>query len=192
MHDGRPSSGSALLAPARMEASFSSIAAEDLHANSTTLGATGVSAERRENNRRGLFGKARNAGNFFRPHIAEIEHHAQHGLGFLDAIGRQLNVVRVRSHRAIEMIGGNSVKGASRGSQSPKAAAGGLGAGKFGNARGLRVKKCNRNGAPAERQPRRELLFEFLPVRHLRSSQKSEQQDITHSCSAKGAALEAA
>ncbi len=89
MQDGRPSSGSELLAPARMEASFSSMAAEVLHGKQHDAGRNRRISERRKNNRRGLLGQSRNAGNFFRANVAEIEHHAQRRFGFLHAIGRQ-------------------------------------------------------------------------------------------------------
>ena len=135
MQLGRPSSGSELLAPARIAASFSSIAAEVLHVNSTTLGATGVSPSGAKTTAAGSLGKSRNAGNFFRTNVAEIEHHAQRRFGFLHAIRRKLNVVRVGAHGAIEMIGRHGVKRAPRGGQPPETASGGLGAGKFCDAR---------------------------------------------------------
>jgi hypothetical protein len=75
------------------------------------------------------------------------------------------------------MIGRNGVKAALGGGQSPKAAARRFGAGKFGNAGRLGVKKCDSHWAPAERQPRRESFLEFFPVHHVRSSQENEQPE---------------
>src|SRR5580693_2782319 len=57
MHDGRPSSGSVLLAPARMEASLSSIDDDDLQLKITTLGARGASPSGANTTAAGSLGK---------------------------------------------------------------------------------------------------------------------------------------
>ena len=81
--------------------------------------------------------------------------------------GRKLNVVRVGSDGAIEMIGRHGIERVSCSSQSPETAAGGLGAGKFRYSRGFRVQKCYGDGTPAQGQARCKLFFEFLPGCHV-------------------------
>jgi hypothetical protein len=96
------------------------MAEEFLHREQHHAGRDGRVPERREDNRRGLLGQPRNARNFFGPNVAEIEHHAQRGLGFLDAFGRKLNVVRVGPDGAIEVIGRNGIERAPCGGQRQK------------------------------------------------------------------------
>ena len=65
----------------------------------------------------------------------------------------------VRPHGAVEMIGGNCVERAPRGRQTPEAAAGRFGAGKFLNARGSESRKVMATGRRLEPQPRRKSSF---------------------------------
>jgi hypothetical protein len=107
---------------------LSSIAESLRHVKSTTLGATGASPERRKDDRGGPLGQARDAWHLFWTDITKIEHHPQHRLGLLDALGRQAHIVRKGPHGAIEVIAWDGVKRASRGGQPPEAATGRLGA----------------------------------------------------------------
>jgi hypothetical protein len=94
----------------------------------------------------------------------------QHRLGFQDALGRQLHMVRVSTHGTIEVIGWDGVKGACRGGQPPEASTGRLAAGKLLNSRGFRIQEYDGHRPAAHRQPGRELFFELLPIGHVRSS----------------------
>src|SRR5208282_1965169 len=124
----------------------------------------------------------RNLRHFFRFHITQIKHHLQRLLRFLLPFRRQRNVVRIRPHRAVEMIFRYRVEDPPLRSQPPETASGRLGSLKSLHPRRRRIQKRHCHRPPRQpHRPANPFLHRFPIHRstHLLASSRSARNHIT-------------
>ncbi len=119
-------------------------------------------SQRSECNRQRRLRQSRNLRHLLRLHIAKIKHHLQCLFRFLFPCRRQRNIVRIRSHRTVNMILRYRVERFSRRSQPPKTAAGWFAPFELFQSRRRGIQKSHCHRSPPQTHRCRDSFFQFF------------------------------